>query len=162
MTLQQLLQSYDFEEIFPEVGLMYPHARRKRKEFATAYMLLREMKPQVTKRQIRYQLMQDPNTNEMFFGADDACFAEKWAVLIGKEVKRDAGVDLTDTQMLANCLLNCVLILQRLSRPISRLFDKRLSSRGKRSFTPLCTKKPECTQHSGSVMQVDEPRIKKN
>ena len=88
MTLQQLLQSYDFEEIFPEVGLMYPHARRKRKEFATAYMLLREMKPQVTKRQIRYQLMQDPNTNEMFFGADDACFAEKWAVLIGKEVKR--------------------------------------------------------------------------
>jgi hypothetical protein len=103
MTLQQLLQSYDFEEIFPEVGLMYPHARRKRKEFATAYMLLREMKPQVTKRQIRYQLMQDPNTNEMFF-------AEKWAVLIGKEVKRDAGVDLTDTQMLANCLLNCVLI----------------------------------------------------
>lgn len=30
--------------------------------------------------------------------------------LIGKEVKRDAGVDLTDTQMLANCLLNCVLI----------------------------------------------------
>lgn len=76
MTLQQLLQSYDFEEIFPEVGLMYPHARRKRKEFATAYMLLREMKPQVTKRQIRYQLMQDPNTNEMFFGADDACFAE--------------------------------------------------------------------------------------
>ena len=63
MTLQQLLQSYDFEEIFPEVGLMYPHARRKRKEFATAYMLLREMKPQATKRQIRYQLMQDPNTN---------------------------------------------------------------------------------------------------
>lgn len=110
MTLQQLLQSYDFEEIFPEVGLMYPHARRKRKEFATAYMLLREMKPQATKRQIRYQLMQDPNTNEMFFGADDACFAEKWAVLIGKEVNRDAGVDLTDTQMLANCLLNCVLI----------------------------------------------------
>ena len=50
MTLQQLLQSYDFEEIFPEVGLMYPHARRKRKEFATAYMLLREMKPQATKR----------------------------------------------------------------------------------------------------------------
>lgn len=74
MTLQQLLQSYDFEEIFPEVGLMYPHARRKRKEFATAYMLLREMKPQATKRQIRYQLMQDPNTNEMLDHIILLCF----------------------------------------------------------------------------------------
>ena len=110
MTLQELFQSFDFEEIFPEIGLMYPHARRKCKEFSVAYMLLREMKPQRTKRQIRYQLMQDPSTNEMFYGADDTCFNEKWELLIGKEVKRDSGVDLTDTQMVANCLLNCVLI----------------------------------------------------
>ena len=110
MTLQQLFQSFDFDEIFPEVGLMYPHARTQRKEFGVAYMLLREMKAQRTKRQIRYQLMQDPATNEMFFGADDTCFSEPWEQLLGKEVKRDPGVDLTDTQMVANCLLNCVLI----------------------------------------------------
>lgn len=40
-----------------------------------------------SKKQIRYQLMEDPDTNEMFFGADDSCFRGPWDVLLGKEVK---------------------------------------------------------------------------
>lgn len=110
MTLQQMFNAFEFEEIFPEIGLMYPHARKKRKEFQTAFMILREMRAHNTKRQIRYQLMQDPATNEMFFGSDDSSFSDTWEHLLGKEVKRDKNVDLTDTQIAANCLLNCVLI----------------------------------------------------
>ena len=100
MKLKELFQAYEFDEIYPQIGLMFPKGRHLRNE-------------------IRYQLMEDPDTNEMFFGADDHDFNGPWDVLLGKEVKKEPKVDLTDEELVANCLLNTVLI-GRHPRP----FDK--------------------------------------
>lgn len=110
MTLQQYFQAYDFDEVFPYVGLMYQPARHKKEAFRRAYEMLREMAPVTSKKQIRFELMQDPDTNEMFCGADDSCFASPWDVLLGKTIKKGQGADLTDDEIVANCLLNVVLI----------------------------------------------------
>lgn len=109
MKLQQYLQAYEFDEIYPNIGLMFPKARNRRAEFHHAYTILLGMKPVLSKKQIRYQLMEDPDSKEMFFGADDNCFKGTWEVLLGKEVKREPKVDLTDTELVANMLLNVVL-----------------------------------------------------
>ena len=109
MKLQQYFQAYDFDEIYPQIGLMYPNARHQREQFRHAYDILLDIKPVNSKKQIRYQLMEDPDTNEMFFGADDSCFRGPWDVLLGKEVKREPKVDLTDVELVANMLLNVVL-----------------------------------------------------
>ena len=39
--------------------------------------------------------MEDPDTNEMFFGADDSNFNGPWDVLLGKDVRIDPKVDLS-------------------------------------------------------------------
>lgn len=110
MKLKELFQAYEFGEIYPHIGLMFPKARHQRKQFEHAYNMLLEIKPVMSKKQIRYALMQDPDTNEMFFGADDHDFAGPWDVLLGKELKREPQVELTEEEILANCLLNIVLI----------------------------------------------------
>ncbi|WP_028898076.1 hypothetical protein [Prevotella sp. HUN102] len=110
MTLQQYFQAYDFDEIYPHIGLMYPKARKLRKEFRLAYDMLLEIKPTPTKKYIHYQLMEDPDTNEMFFGADDSNFNGPWDILLAKEVKKDGKVDLGNEEIVANCLLNTILI----------------------------------------------------
>lgn len=110
MKLKELFQAYEFNEIYPHIGLMFPKARHLRKEFQNAYNLLQDINPVPSKKQIRYQLMQDPDTNEMFFGADDHDFASPWDVLLGKELKREPQVELSEEEILANCLLNFVLI----------------------------------------------------
>lgn len=110
MTLQQYFQAYEFDEVFPYVGLMYQPARHQRAAFSHAYEMLRELTPVASKKQIRYELMNDPDTKEMFCGADDSCFNSPWDVLLGKNVKKETGADLTDVEMVANCLLNVVLI----------------------------------------------------
>lgn len=109
MKLQQYLQAYEFDEIYPNIGLMYQRARHCREQFRHAYTILQDMKPVPSKKQIRYQLMEDPDSKEMFFGADDNCFKGTWEVLLGKEVKREPKVDLTDAELVANMLLNVVL-----------------------------------------------------
>lgn len=110
MKLQQYFQAYEFDEIYPQIGLMYLPARHKRAEFQHAYEILREMNPVSSKKQIHYQLMNDPDSNEAFFGADDTNFNGPWDVLLGKNVKKDSGVNLNDLEIAANCLLNVVLI----------------------------------------------------
>lgn len=119
MKLKELFQAYEFDEIYPQIGLMFPKGRHLRNEFRNAYDLLLSINPVLSKKQIRYQLMEDPDTNEMFFGADDHDFNGPWDVLLGKEVKKEPKVDLTDEELVANCLLNTVLI-GRHPRP----FDK--------------------------------------
>ncbi|SUC37866.1 Uncharacterised protein [Prevotella pallens] len=54
--------------------------------------------------------MEDPDSNEMFFGADDSNFNGPWEVLLGKDVRIDPKVDLSKEEIVANCLLNTVLI----------------------------------------------------
>ncbi|MBQ7421704.1 MAG: hypothetical protein IJV27_06165 [Prevotella sp.] len=110
MKLQQLLQAYEFGEIFPELALMYQSARRKKEAFSKAYDLLTTMNPVPSKKQIRYQLMRDPDSDEMFFGADDNNFNSTWEVLLGKDVKKESEVELTELEIAANCLLNTILI----------------------------------------------------
>ena len=88
---------------------MFPKARHQREQFQHAYDILLGLRPVTSKKQIRYQLMIDPDTNEAFFGADDNCFKATWEVLLGKEVRKEPKVDLTPEEMVANMLLNVVL-----------------------------------------------------
>lgn len=119
MKLKELFQAYEFDEIYPQIGLMFPKGRHLREEFRNAYNLLLDIKPVMSKKQIRYELMEDPDSNEMFFGADDHDFNGSWDVLLGKELKKGPKVDLTSEELVANCLLNVVLIGRH-----PRAFDK--------------------------------------
>lgn len=119
MKLKELFQAYEFDEIYPQIGLMFPKGRHLREEFRNAYNLLLDIKPVMSKKQIRYELMEDPDSNEMFFGADDHDFNGPWDVLLGKELKKGPKVDLTNEELVANCLLNVVLIGRH-----PRAFDK--------------------------------------
>lgn len=110
MKLQQYFQAYEFDEIYPEIGLMYPKGRHQREQFRHAYDILLDLKPVLSKKQVRYQLMEDPDSKEVFFGADDNCFKGPWDVILGKEVRKEPKVDLTAEEMVANMLLNIVLI----------------------------------------------------
>ena len=119
MKLKELFQAYEFDEIYPQIGLMFPKGRHLREEFRNAYNLLLDIKPVMSKKQIRYELMEDPDSDEMFFGADDHDFNGPWDVLLGKELKKGPKVDLTSEELVANCLLNVVLIGRH-----PRAFDK--------------------------------------
>lgn len=119
MKLKELFQAYEFDVIYPQIGLMFPKGRHLREEFRNAYNLLLDIKPVMSKKQIRYELMEDPDSNEMFFGADDHDFNGPWDVLLGKELKKGPKVDLTSEELVANCLLNVVLIGRH-----PRAFDK--------------------------------------
>lgn len=119
MKLKELFQAYEFDEIYPQIGLMFPKGRHLCEEFRNAYNLLLDIKPVMSKKQIRYELMEDPDSNEMFFGADDHDFNGPWDVLLGKELKKGPKVDLTSEELVANCLLNVVLIGRH-----PRAFDK--------------------------------------
>lgn len=109
MKVKQYFQAYDFDEIYPEIGLMFPNGRHQRKQFQHAYDMLLEIEPVNSKKQIRYQMMKDPDTKEVFFGADDSGFKGPWKVLLGKEVKIEPSVKLTQNEIVANLLLNVVL-----------------------------------------------------
>lgn len=123
MKLKELFQAYEFDEIYPQIGLMFPKGRHLREEFRNAYNLLLDIKPVMSKKQIRYELMEDPDSNEMFFGADDHDFNGPWDVLLGKELKKGPKVDLTSEELVANCLLNVVLI-GRHPRAFDKVFEK--------------------------------------
>lgn len=110
MKLKLLLESFDFEEFFPSVAVMYPNARRHKKEFKHAYDILVSMRPTPSNKCIRYTLLHDNYSNNSFFGANDQNFRATWDVLIGKDVKRDKGVDLTDEEICANCLINAIFL----------------------------------------------------
>lgn len=110
MKLKQLLETFDFEDFFPEVCVMYPNAKRHKREFMRAFNMLYAMKPQPSKKAIRYQRLTDPDSGDMYFGAQDSCFTTTWEVLLGKEVTKDKDVDLDDTSLVANCLLNVIFL----------------------------------------------------
>ena len=86
MKLYQLLQSFDFEELFPTVSTMFPNANLHRDVFQKAFDMLCSIQPVMSKKTIRYELMEDPNSsNSMIVGADDE-------------------------ELAANCLLNVLFI----------------------------------------------------
>ena len=110
MKLTELLQAYDFGEIFPELVMMFPDAKLHRTIFKQAYDLLTTLSPVDSKKTIRYKLMPSPFGADSFFGAEDANFNTTWEVCLGKQVVREKGVDLSDLDLAANCLLNVVFI----------------------------------------------------
>lgn len=63
MKLYQLLQSFDFEELFPTVSTMFPNANLHRDVFQKAFDMLCSIQPVMSKKTIRYELMEDPNSS---------------------------------------------------------------------------------------------------
>ena len=110
MKLYQLLQSFDFEELFPTVNEMFPNAHLHRDVFEKAFDMLCNIQPIFSKKTIRYELREDPDSNDMYVGADDNCFATTWDVLLGKEIKKGKGADLNDAELAANSLINMLFI----------------------------------------------------
>lgn len=111
MKLYQLLQSFDFEELFPTVSTMFPNANLHRDVFQKAFDMLCSIQPVMSKKTIRYELMEDPNSsNSMIVGANDSCFNTTWDACLGKEVRKGKGADLNDEELAANCLLNVLFI----------------------------------------------------
>ena len=109
MKLQKLLQAYDFDELMPEINDMFPGTTKYREQLKTAYDILTNMHAVESKKSIRYKII-DGEHNEKYMGAEDAGFECNWEVALGKDVSRERGVDLTDAQICANCLVNlCVL-----------------------------------------------------
>ncbi len=110
MKLYQLLQAFDFEELFPTVNEMFPNAHLHRDVFKKAFDMLCRIQPVMSKKTIRYELMEDPNSNDMIVGADDNSFNTTWDACLGKELKKGKGADLNDIELAANCLLNILFI----------------------------------------------------
>ena len=110
MKLKRLLETFDFDDFFPEVCVMYPNAKRHKREFMRAFNMLYALEPQPSKKAIRYQLMTDPITGDPFYGAPDSNFTTTWEVLLGKEVTKDPNLYLDDTSLVANCLINVIFL----------------------------------------------------
>lgn len=62
MKLYQLLQSFEFEEIFPTVNVMFPNAQLHRDIFEKAFDMLCNIQPITSKKVIKFELMEDPNS----------------------------------------------------------------------------------------------------
>lgn len=110
MKLKELLLSYEFDEVYPSVITMYPNAKRHKKEFKNAYDILTEMRPTPSKGSIRYKIIEDQEHNASYFGAEDKDFKTSWDILLGMDIKKEGKVDLSQEEMLANCLLNAIFI----------------------------------------------------
>ncbi|MBR5038121.1 MAG: hypothetical protein IKX65_05315 [Prevotella sp.] len=110
MKVKELLQTFEFDDLFPTIAIMYPNAKRHKREFKEAFDILTTMKSTASNKTVRYMLIEDPATKDNFFGAQDSNFNTSWDVLVGKEVKRDKFVDLTDEEMAANIIINAIFI----------------------------------------------------
>ena len=110
MKLKYLLQSFEFDDLFPTVAVMYPNARRHKKDFRLAFDLLMDIKPAPSNKNIRYTIIKDEVMGNSYFGANDQNFRSTWDVLLGKDVTRDKGVDLTDEEIAANSLINIIFL----------------------------------------------------
>lgn len=109
MKLYDLLGAYDFDEIMPVIVDMFPGTGKFRHQLKNAYRLLMGMRPVPSKKSIRFRVIHIPNSNESYMGAVDSDFATTWEVCLGKEVSRERGVNLSDLELAANCLVNVAL-----------------------------------------------------
>lgn len=107
MKLQQLFFAYDFDELMPIINEMFPGTSKYREPLKKAYDIMTTLKPVASKKSIHYKIMDAPGGNgEQYMGANDVDFRGTWEVSLGKDVTRERGVDLSDTDILANCLVN--------------------------------------------------------
>ena len=110
MKLYELIQSYSFDEIMPEILKMFPGTAKYREPLKQAYDILVEMRPVSSKKSIRYRFFNMDNSGESYMGAADSDFRCTWEVCLGKDVVRERGIDLSDAEILANCLVNICFI----------------------------------------------------
>lgn len=113
MRLYELMQAYEFDEIMPIVVEMFPGTGKYSPQLRQAWELLLGMNPVSSKKVITYKLMKGQNEHENYVGAEDRDFDAQWNVILGKDLKRERGVDLNDAELIANCLVNICLIGQR-------------------------------------------------
>lgn len=109
MILQQFFQAYSFGEIMPVVNDMFPGTKKFSKQLEQGYRMMLNMRPVFSKKVIRYSLRLDPESKDTYIGADDREFNAPWEVCLGKQVVRERGVDLSDVELAANCLVNLCL-----------------------------------------------------
>jgi hypothetical protein len=127
MRLYELIQAYDFDEIMPVIADMYPGTAKYREPLKRAYDILLTMKPVPSKRGIRYKIMPGAKGDEQYVGAEDRDFDANWEVCLGKDVSREKGVDLTDEELIANCLVNICFLAHH-----PKAFDEAYSQLNKR------------------------------
>ena len=105
MILYDLLQAYRFDEIMATINNMYPGTSGYRDQLRLAYDLLLNMRPVPSKKPIRFKIIDGPGDLK-YMGAEDRDFNTTWEVCLGKNLVREKGVDLTDDELVANCLVN--------------------------------------------------------
>lgn len=109
MKLTHLLQAYGFDELMPVINEMFPGTNRFRSQLQVAYDIMVNMRPVPSKKVIRFQTLHDEKSPLSYMGAEDSCFDSTWEVCLGKEVTREKGVDLSEVELAANCLVNLCL-----------------------------------------------------
>ncbi len=108
MKLNELMQSFEFDEVFPSIALMYPNAKRHKKEFKKAFNIMLDTRYTSTNKSIRYKMLEDTDSGDCYYGAEDSDFKATWDVLLGMEVKKIGKVNLVEEEILANCLINAI------------------------------------------------------
>lgn len=109
MKLYQLIQAYSFDELMPVINEMFPGTAKYREPLKVAYTILESLRPVNSSKSIRYKIMKGSG-DEQYMGAEDANFRGNWEVIIGKDVSREKEVDLSDIELLANCIVNMCFI----------------------------------------------------
>ena len=112
MKLKDLLQAYDFDELMPIIADMFPGIGKYRHPLKVAYNLLMDTLMAPSKKKIRYKVMHTEKASYSTIGAEDRDFEGTWSFCLGKDVIREPGVDLSDIELAANCLINLCFISQ--------------------------------------------------
>lgn len=109
MTVYDLIQAYEFNEVMPAVVEMFPGTGKFRPQLQQAWDMMLGMRPVRSNKVITYKIMQGSRPDESYIGAEDKDFDAPWNVLLGKELKREKGVDLNNLEMLTNAFINICL-----------------------------------------------------
>lgn len=112
MKLKDLLQAYNFDELMPIIADMFPGTGKYRHPLKVAYNLLMDTSIAPSKKKIRYKVMHNEKSSYSTIGAEDRDFEGTWSFCLGKDVIREPGVDLSDIELAANCLINLCFISQ--------------------------------------------------
>jgi len=112
MKLKDLLQAYNFDELMPIIADMFPGTGKYRYPLKVAYNLLMDTSIAPSKKKIRYKVMHNEKYSYSTIGAEDRDFEGTWSFCLGKDVIREPGVDLSDIELAANCLINLCFISQ--------------------------------------------------
>lgn len=126
MILKDILQKYSFDIILTDLCEIMPVLDRKRSALREAYDFLMSQTPVFSKKRIIYQLIDSPDSDDCFIGAEDRCFEAQWNVILGKEVVVADDVDITELEIASNSFF-CILLLGFSPRRFSSLRDELLS-----------------------------------